>query len=164
MTRSSLLWISILLAACSVKPVPKAPPRPEPEEAQPADPEDGPPRDPSAEPLFVAATRVCRLVEHKDDGVLAVAFAPGFFDTTPPATLEAAFYEVRGALGRCGKPMAVVERASPLEGVVAVECEHGVLLLSIGLDTTPLRPMMTLGLDMRPGSTMSDVRTHTTPN
>jgi hypothetical protein len=160
MTRASLWFFSILLAACgatAAKPEPKAPP-PRP------DPEEGPPLDPSAEPLFVAAKRICRLVEHKDDGVLAVAFAPGFFDTTPPAKLEAAFFEVRGALGRCGEHMSVIERSSPIEGIVAVECELGVLLLSIGLDTTPNRPMMTLGLDMRPGSTMADVQNHKAPN
>ncbi len=148
--KRELLLVSILLAACGAKPALKAPERP--------DPEEGPPRDPGAEPLFVAAKRICRLVDHRDDGVLAVAFAPGFFDTTPPAKLDAAFYEVRGALGQCGEHMTVVERASPLEGVVAVECEHGVLLLSIGLDITPLQQMMALGLDMRPGSTLADVQ------
>jgi hypothetical protein len=158
MRRTTLWLFSILLAACgAAKPEPKAPPtRP--------DPEEGPPLDPNAEPLFVAAKRICRLVDHKDDGVLAVAFAPGFFDTTPPAKLEAAFFEVRGALGRCGEHMNVIERTSPIEGVVAVECELGVLLLSIGLDTSPNRPMMTLGLDMRPGSTMTDVQSHKAPN
>src|SRR5580700_5095417 len=107
-------WLfCLLLAACSTsaaKVAPKTAPRP--------DPEDGPAPDPSAEPLFTAATRVCRLVDHKDDGVLAVAFAPTFFDTTPPAKLDAAFYEVRGALGHCSEHMVVLERASPLEGVV----------------------------------------------
>jgi hypothetical protein len=152
MTRASPLLVSILLAACAANPAPP------PKAAERPDSEDGPPRDPSAEPLFVAAKRICRLVDHKDDGVLAVAFAPGFFDTTPPAKLDAAFYEVRGALGHCGDKMKVIERASPLEGVVAVECEHGVLLLSIGLDITPLQQMMALGLDMRPGSTMRDVQ------
>jgi hypothetical protein len=150
MVRASRLLLCVLLAACAAKVDPKAATRP--------DAEEGPPPDPSVEPLFVAANHVCRLVDRKDDGVLAVAFAPSFFDTTPPAKLDAAFYEVRGALGRCGEHMAVVERASPLEGVVAVECEHGVLLLAIGLDVTPHRPMMTLGLDMRPGSTMADVK------
>jgi hypothetical protein len=161
MTRASLCLFAILLAACgaanATEPEPKAPP-------QHPDPEEGPPLDPSAEPLFVAAKRICRLVDHKDDGVLAVAFAPGFFDTTPPTKLEAAFFEVRGALGRCGEHMIVIERSSPIEGIVAVECELGVLLLSIGLDTTPNRPMMTLGLDMRPGSTMADVQSHKAPN
>jgi hypothetical protein len=150
MVRGSRLVVCVLLASCAANVAPKPPPRP--------DPEDGPPPDPSAEPLFTAASRVCRLVDHKDDGVLAVAFAPNFFDTTPPAKLDAAFYEVRGALGRCSEHMIVVERTSPLEGVVAVECEHGVLLLSVGLDVTPHRPMMTLGLDMRPGSTLANVR------
>jgi hypothetical protein len=148
-----VLWF--LLAACAPKVEPKAAPHP--------DPEDGPPPDPSAEPLFTAATRICRLVDRRDDGVLAVAFAPTFFDTTAPAKLDAAFYEVRGALGRCGEHMTVVQRVSPLEGVVAVECEHGVLLLSIGLDTTPHRPMMTLGLDMRPGSTLRDMKREAAP-
>jgi hypothetical protein len=149
MTRASLWFFAILLMACSATPPPKAPPSPAPE-AEPTP-------DPIAEPLFVAATRICRLVDHKDDGVLAVAFAPGFFDTTPPAKLEAAFYEIRGALGRCGTHMKVIERTSPIAGLVAIECELGVLLLSIGLDDTPLRTMVTLGLDMRPGSTMRDV-------
>jgi hypothetical protein len=152
------LLLLVLFVGCSSNPPAKvlsdgaktASPKP--------DPEDGPPPDPNAEPLFTAATHVCRLVEHRDDGVLAVAFVPEFFDTTPPAKLDAALYEVRGALGHCGPQMAVVQRASPLEGVVAVLCEHGVLLLSIGLSTASYRPMMTLGLDMRPGKTLRDVR------
>jgi hypothetical protein len=151
----AVVLLSILLAACASTPAPRPAPRP--------DPEDGPPPDPSTEPLFAAAKQVCRLVERKDDGVLAVAFAPNFFDTTPPEKLDAAFHEVRGALGQCGPHMTVLERASPLEGTVAVECEHGVLLLAIGLDVTPHRPMMTLGLDMRPGTTLRELQAHPAP-
>ncbi len=110
------------------------------------------------------AKRVCRLVEHKDDGVLAVAFAPGFFDTTPPAKLEAAFYEARGALGRCGEHMAVLQRARVhSRGSSRWSASSASSSSSIGLDTAPFRPMMTLGLDMRPGSTMADVRKAQSP-
>jgi hypothetical protein len=121
-----------------------------------ADPEE-PPTDPGADPLFTAATHVCRLVERKDEGVLAAAFAPDFFDTTPPAKVDATLYEVRGALGLCGSHMKVVERSSPLEGVVAVECEHGVLMLSMALGTAEYRPIMALGIETRTGSKLHDL-------
>jgi hypothetical protein len=154
-----VLLALLCLVACGGRVEPKAPSGEATNTSAPrVDPEDGPPTDSNAEPLFTAAARICRLVDHKDDNLLAVSFAPGFFDTTPPTKLDAAFFEVRGALGHCGSHMTVIQRASPLEGVVAVECEHGVLLLSIGLDTTPHRPMMTLGLEMRPGSNLREMR------
>jgi hypothetical protein len=123
-----------------------------------ADPEEGPPKDPAADPLLTAATRICRLVDHKDEGVLAVAFVPEFFDTTSPAKLDAALHEVRQSLGRCKAPMTIVRRASPLEGVVAIECDDGVLVLSIGLSPASNRPMMTLDLEMQPLATLHDVQ------
>jgi hypothetical protein len=162
MTRALLLVLSILAASCGSQPK-TAPEDATNASARRADPEEGPPTDPNADPLFTAATRICRLVDHKDEGVLAVAFVPEFFDTTSPAKLDAALFEVRGALGRCGEHMVVVERASPLEGTVAVECEHGVLLLSIGLATTSHHPMMTLGTELRPQTSLRDVRKPTAP-
>jgi hypothetical protein len=148
--------ILVLAASCAWTPESRTPANATKRSDQQADPEKPPP-DPSAEPLFTAATQVCRLVERKDDGVLAVAFVPEFFDTTPPAKLDAALYEVRGALGLCSSHMIVVERTSPLEGVVAVECEHGILMLSMGLGTAAHRPMVTLGIEPRPGSTLRDL-------
>src|SRR5260370_1741138 len=122
-----LPWIFVV--ACVAAPAPKTEDSAK-DSAPPGDPEE-PPTDPNADPLLVAATRICELVDHKDDAVLAAAFVPEFFDTTPPPKLDRAFFEVRGALGRCGEHMIVVQRRSPIEGVVAVECEHGVLMLTI---------------------------------
>jgi hypothetical protein len=149
MRSGALLYVSCLLAACGAAAKPDAkPPQLEEAEAQP---------DPSAEPLFMAAKRICRLVDHRDDGLLAVAFAAGFFDATPPTKLDQAFKDIRDGLGRCGERMRVIDRVSALEGTVAVECENGVLLLAIGLDAAPSKPMLTLGLDLRPTSTISDI-------
>ncbi len=157
-TLEPFVLLLVLFAGCSSNPPAKAPSDGAKTASAKPDPEDGPAPDPNAEPLFTAATHVCRLVEHRDDGVLAVAFVPEFFDTTPPAKLDAALFEVRGALGNCGPHMIVVKRVSPLEGIVAVECEHGVLLLSIGLSTASYRPIATLDLEMQPTKTLRDVR------
>jgi hypothetical protein len=149
--------LAILSAGCGSKPEPKAPDAPRP------DPEEGPPVDPNADPLFTAATRICRLVDHKDEGIIAVAFAPEYFDTTPPTRLDDALHEVRTALGLCSERMKVVERVSPVEGIVGVECEHGVLLLSIGLADTPHKPMLAFGYQVRPGTTLRDMQKQTAP-
>jgi hypothetical protein len=163
MARAPLFGLLFLAAACASTPKSKTSAEVAKESGERVEPEEPPPLDPNAEPLFTAATQVCRLIERKDDGILAIAFVPGFFDTTPPAKLDAALYEIRGALGLCSSHMVVVERVSPLEGVVAVECEHGVLMLSMGLGTAAHRPIATLGIEPRPGSTMRDLRAHTPP-
>jgi hypothetical protein len=155
MTRALFLALAVLAASCGSQP--KAAPEDATRTRAP-DSEEAPKADPNADPLFLSATRICRLVDHKDEGVLAVAFVPEFFDTISPAKLDAALFEVRGALGRCGEHMVVVDRASPLEGTVAVECEHGVLMLAIGLTAAAHHPMMTLGTELRPQTTLRDLR------
>src|SRR5215472_619819 len=140
-------------AACGGKPEPKAPTGDDSEGAAEArhDPEEGPALGSGDDPLLVAATRMCRLIDHKDTGVIAVAFAPEFFDENPPAKLDAALSEIRTGLGRCTGRMVVTQRASPIEGKVGIACEHGVLMLSIGLAPTEQKPMMALGYELRPG-------------
>jgi hypothetical protein len=157
MTRSPPLAILFfLLSACAATPDAKTSLDAAKPSAPRADPEE-PPTDPNTDPLFAGAFHVCRLVERKDEGLLATAFAPDFFETTPPAKVDATLHEVRDALGLCGSHMKVVERSSPLEGVVAVECEHGVLMLSMALGTAEYRPIMALGIETRPATTLLDL-------